>query len=74
MVIVVRLVSATPRTTEHCAHHDRDGAASMVIVVRLVSATRRTTEHCAHHDRDGRPAPAGRAGGPRDKGLETKGP
>jgi hypothetical protein len=26
VVIVVLLVSATRRTTEHCAHHDRDGA------------------------------------------------
>src|SRR5664280_3801645 len=54
-----RLVSATRRTTVHCAHHDRDGAAPMVIVVRLVSATRRTTVLYAHHDRDGRPATKG---------------
>jgi len=25
MVIVLRLVSATRRPSEHCAHHDRDG-------------------------------------------------
>ena len=44
-VIVVRLVSATRRTTVLYAHHDRDSAASMVIVVRLGSATRRPTVH-----------------------------